>query len=78
MMPAAQLTCLGTVIKLGGADDWDPDGPLLKRIHFFNNSIRTRSPLFRGSPAPPITSYNNAVQFTGCGQHGPAALSPGD
>ena len=62
---------LGTVIKLGGADDWDPDGPLLKRIHFFNNSIRTRSPLFRGSPAPPITSYNNAVQFTGCGQHGP-------
>src|SRR4051794_35711696 len=28
-------------------------------------SLRTRSPLFRGSPTPPITSYNNAVEFTG-------------
>lgn len=61
---------LGTVIKLGEADDAAPDSPLLKRIHFFNNSIRTRSPLFRGSPAPPITSYNNVVQFTGCGRDG--------
>jgi hypothetical protein len=60
---------LGTVIKLGQADD--PDSPLLQRLYFFNNSIRTRSPLFRGSPAPPITSYNNAVQFTGCGRQGP-------
>ena len=62
---------LGTVIKLGGADDKASDSPLLKRIHFFNNSIRTRSPLFRGSPAAPITSYNNAVQFTGCARYGP-------
>jgi hypothetical protein len=31
----------------------------------------TRSPMFRGSPAPPITSYNNAVQFTGCGKDDP-------
>lgn len=62
---------LGTVIKLG-ADDNNPASPLLDRILFFNNSLRTRSPLFRGSPAPPITSYNNAVQFTGCGTRGPA------
>jgi hypothetical protein len=44
---------------------------LLDRILFFNNSLQTRSPLFRASPAPPITSYNNAVQFTGCGKDDP-------
>ena len=37
---------------------------------FFNNSLLTRSPLFRGSPAPPITSYNNGVIFIGCGKDG--------
>jgi hypothetical protein len=62
---------LGTVIKLG-TDDNNPRAPLLQRILFFNNSLRTRNPLFRGSPAPPITSYNNAVQFIGCGRRGPA------
>jgi hypothetical protein len=62
----------GTVIKLG-ADDDHPDAPLLERLFFFNNSLRTRSPLFRASPAPPITSYNNAVEFIGCGLDGPAA-----
>jgi hypothetical protein len=61
----------GTVLKLGAADDAGPDSPLLDRILFFNNTVRTRSPLFRGSPAPPISSYNNAVAFTGCGQNGP-------
>jgi len=61
---------MGTAIKLGG-DDANPGHPLLKRIFFFNNSLRTRSPLFRGSPTPPITSYNNAVEFTGCGTLGP-------
>ena len=60
---------LGTILKLGGGNN--PDLPLLDRILFFNNSLQTRSPLFRGSPAPPITSYNNAVQFTGCGKDGP-------
>jgi len=63
---------MGTAIKLGG-DDTNPGHPLLKRIFFFNNSFRTRSPLFRGSPAPPITSYNNAVEFTGCGTLGPVS-----
>jgi hypothetical protein len=63
---------MGTAIKLGG-DDANPGHPLLKRIFFFNNSLRTRSPLFRGSPAPPITSYNNAVEFTGCGTLGPVS-----
>lgn len=62
---------LGTVIKFG-ADDTHPGSPLLDRIVFFHNSLRTRSPLFRGSPAPPITSYNNAIQFTGCGPLGPS------
>jgi hypothetical protein len=62
----------GTAIKLGG-DDAHPGHPLLERIFFFNNSLRTRSPLFRGSPAPPITSYNNAVEFTGCGTLGPVS-----
>src|SRR3954463_8019558 len=63
---------MGTAIKLGG-DEANPDHPLLTRIFFFNNSLRTRSPLFRGSPAPPITSYNNAVEFTGCGTLGPVS-----
>jgi hypothetical protein len=56
----------GTAIKLGG----DGDEPLLDRVLFFNNSLLTRSPLFRGSPAPPIASYNNAVTFVGCGLDG--------
>ena len=60
---------MGTVVKLGG-DSKNPDSPLLERILFFNNSLRTRSPLFRGSPAPPIASYNNAVEFRGCGSVG--------
>jgi len=60
---------LGTIIKLGGGNN--PEIPLLDRVLFFNNSLQTRSPLFRGSPGPPITSYNNAVQFTGCGKDDP-------
>jgi hypothetical protein len=52
----------GTVLKLGIDDDAPPDAPLVERVFFFNNSLITRSPLFRGSPAPPITSYNNAVR----------------
>ena len=56
----------GTAVKLGG----DDGEPLLDRVLFFNNSLLTRSPLFRGSPAPPITSYNNAVTFIGCGKDG--------
>jgi hypothetical protein len=56
---------LGTVIKMG-ANDEAPDWPVLDGIHFFNNSLRTRSPLYRGAPGPPITSYNNAVEFTAC------------
>ena len=60
---------LGTVVKMGVPDD-EPGSPLLDRILFFNNSLRTRSPLFRGTPGPPIISYNNAVEFTGCGTAG--------
>ena len=60
---------LGTAIKMGTLDDL-PDGPVLDRLFFFNNNLRTRSPLFRGSPGPPVTSYNNAVEFTGCGTDG--------
>jgi hypothetical protein len=56
----------GTAVKLGG----DDHEPLLDRVFFFNNSLLTRSPLFRGSPGPPITSYNNAVTFIGCGPNG--------
>jgi hypothetical protein len=56
----------GTAVKFGG----DDDEPLLERVLFFNNSLLTRSPLFRGSPGPPITSYNNAVTFIGCGPDG--------
>ena len=44
--------------------------PLLERVLFFNNSLLTRSRLFRGFPGPPITSYNNAVTFIGCGKDG--------
>jgi hypothetical protein len=63
----------GTVFKFGLADDAAPDTPLLDRVFFFNNSLRTRSPLFRAAPAPPITSHNNAVQFIGCGAMGAEA-----
>jgi len=56
----------GTAVKFGG----DVDEPLLDRLFFFNNSLLTRSPLFRGSPGPPITSFNNAVNFIGCGPDG--------
>ena len=62
----------GTVIKLGG-DDAKPTAPLLDRILFFNNSVRTRSPLFRGVPGPAIVSLNNVVQFMGCGPSGEGA-----
>ena len=68
---------LGTVIKMGTYED-DPEGPRLNRIFFFNNSLRTRSPLFRASPGPPITSYNNAVEFTGCGPGGPPSCRQAD
>ncbi|ACA15784.1 hypothetical protein M446_1261 [Methylobacterium sp. 4-46] len=68
---------LGTVIKMGTYDDL-PDGPVLDRLFFFNNSVRTRSPLFRGSPGPPITSYNNLVEFIGCGANGPRACRQAD
>ena len=68
---------LGTVIKMGTHDDL-PDGPVLDRLLFFNNSLRTRSPLFRGSPGPPITSYNNSVEFTGCGMDGPPKCRQAD
>src|SRR3954468_15154559 len=63
---------MGTVNKLGGDDD-HPDRPLLRSILFFNNSLKTRSPLFRGFPSPPIISYNNAVAFVGCGTRGAAS-----
>jgi hypothetical protein len=60
---------MGTVIKMGVPDD-NPDSALLDRILFFNNSLRTRSPLFRGTPGLPIISYDNAVEFIGCGTAG--------
>jgi hypothetical protein len=60
---------MGTVVKLGG-DDRDPSAPLLTSMPFFNNSLRTRSPLFRGFPGPAIISHNNAVAFVGCGTEG--------
>ena len=44
---------MGTVVKLGG-DDRDPSAQLLTSLPFFNNSLRTRSPLFRGFPGPAI------------------------
>jgi hypothetical protein len=60
---------MGTVIKRGG-DDRDPSAPLFTFLPFFNNSVRTRSPLFRGFPGPAIISHNNAVDFIGCGTEG--------
>jgi hypothetical protein len=42
---------LGTVIKMG-VNEQAPDWPVLDRVHFFNNSLRTRSPLFRGALGP--------------------------
>ena len=60
---------MGTVVKLGG-DDRDPSAQLLTSLPFFNNSLRTRSPLFRGFPGPAIISHNNVVAFIGCSTEG--------
>jgi hypothetical protein len=60
---------MGTVVKLGG-DNRDPSAPLLTSPPFFNNSLRTRSPLFRGFPGPAIISHNYAVTFVGCDTEG--------
>jgi hypothetical protein len=39
-------------------------------VSVFNNSLRTRTPLFARRPASSVASLNNAVEFAGCGDNG--------
>jgi hypothetical protein len=45
--------------------------PYFEWISIFNNSWRTRSPLFSSKHAAPLSHFNNAIAFTGCGLEGP-------
>jgi len=59
----------GMVLKTG--DNLKRGFPYLRGISIFNNSWRTRSPLFAGGHASPLSHFNNAISFTGCGLDGP-------
>ncbi|MEM9061415.1 MAG: hypothetical protein AAGD13_13210 [Pseudomonadota bacterium] len=61
----------GVVLK--GGDKRKSEFPYMDWISIFNNSWRTRSPLFSGKHAAPLSHFNNAVAFTGCGLDGPDA-----
>ena len=59
----------GAILKTG--DKRKVGFPYFDRISIFNNSWRTRSPLFSSKHASPLSHFNNAVAFTGCGLDGP-------
>ncbi len=59
----------GVILKTG--DKRKAGFPYLHRISIFNNSWRTRSPLFSSKHASPLSHFNNAIVFTGCGLEGP-------
>ena len=59
----------GVILKTG--DKLKAGFPYLERISIFNNSWRTRSPLFSSKHAAPLSHFNNAIEFTGCGLDGP-------
>ncbi|MEL6768861.1 MAG: right-handed parallel beta-helix repeat-containing protein [Pseudomonadota bacterium] len=59
----------GTVLKTG--DKRKSKFPYLDRISIFNNTWRTRSPLFSSKHASPLSHFNNLIAFTGCGLDGP-------
>ena len=59
----------GTIIKTG--DKRRSGFPYFEWISIFNNSWRTRSPLFSSKHASPLSHFNNAISFLGCGLHGP-------
>lgn len=58
----------GVILKTG--DKSKAGFPYLDHIAIFNNSWRTRSPLFASRHASPLSHFNNAVVFTGCGLDG--------
>lgn len=59
----------GTILKTG--DKRKAGFPYVDAISIFHNSWRTRSPLFSSKHAAPLSHFNNAVEFTGCGLEGP-------
>jgi hypothetical protein len=59
----------GVVLKTG--DKRKTKFPYFEWISIFNNSWRTRSPLFSSKHAAPLSHFNNAIAFTGCGLDGP-------
>ncbi len=59
----------GVILKTG--DKRKTGFAYFGRISIFNNSWRTRSPLFSSKHASPLSHFNNAIAFTGCGLEGP-------
>ena len=59
----------GAILKTG--DKRKAKFPYFNWISIFNNSWRTRSPLFSSKHASRLSHFNNAVAFTGCGLDGP-------
>jgi len=59
----------GVILKTG--DKRKAGFPYFDWISIFNNSWRTRSPLFSSKHASPLSHFNNAIAFTGCGLEGP-------
>lgn len=59
----------GVILKTG--DKRKVGFPYFDWISIFNNSWRTRSPLFSSKHASPLSHFNNAIAFTGCGLEGP-------
>jgi len=59
----------GVILKTG--DKRKQKFPYFEWISIFNNSWRTRSPLFSAKHAAPLSHFNNAIAFTGCGLEGP-------
>ena len=59
----------GVILKTG--DKRKAKFPYFEWISIFNNSWRTRSPLFSSKHAAPLSHFNNAIAFTGCGLDGP-------
>lgn len=59
----------GAILKTG--DSHKTSFPYIDRISIFNNSWRTRSPLWGNKHASPLSHFNNLIEFTGCGLDGP-------
>lgn len=67
--PKCRDNSRGVILKTG--DEPRAGFPYFQWISIFNNGWRTRSPLFASAHAAPLSHFNNAIAFTGCGLDGP-------